>query len=71
MAPNKEKVKKLEMIKNAKYRAMTARSRRDRVIAPWYLVNRRMMIGKRNPNSAEMVGGSTPETMEKVLVGRL
>jgi len=29
-----------------------------------------MMIGKRNPNSAEIVGGSTPETMEKVLVRR-
>lgn len=67
-APNREKVKKLEMIKNAKYRAMTARSSRDRVIAPWYLVNRLIMMGKRKPNSAEIVGGSTPDTIEKVLL---
>ena len=66
-APKSEKVKKLEMIKKAKYRAMTARSNRDRVMAPWYLVNRLMMIGKRKPKSAEMVGGKTPETIEKVL----
>lgn len=55
---------KLEMIMKKKYRAVTARSRRERVGAPWYLEILRMMIGRRKPKSAETTDGRIPETME-------
>jgi hypothetical protein len=50
-----------EIIKNAKYRATTARSKRDRVKAPWYLEIQRIMMGKKKPKNADTAGGSTPE----------
>jgi hypothetical protein len=28
-----------------------------------------MMMGRKKPNNAEMVGGKIPETIEKVLIG--
>src|SRR5579863_1689695 len=54
-----------EITKNAKYRARTARSKRDCVKAPWYRESQRIMRGKKNPKKAETAGGSTPETMLK------
>ena len=50
-----------EMTKNAKYRATTARSKRDCVKAPWYLESQRIMMGRKNPKNADTAGGSTPE----------
>lgn len=54
-----------EITKNAKYRATTARSKRDCVKAPWYREIQRIMIGKKKPKNADTAGGSTPETMVK------
>jgi hypothetical protein len=50
-----------EITKNAKYRATTARSKRDCVKAPWYLEIQRIMMGKKKPKNADTAGGSTPE----------
>ena len=54
-----------EITKNAKYRATTARSKRDCVKAPWYLEIQRIMMGRTKPKSADTAGGSTPETTSK------
>lgn len=59
--PIRVKMISCEMTKNAKYRAMTARSSRECVRAPWYCDNHRITMGKKKPNSAETAGGSTPE----------
>ncbi len=50
-----------EITKNAKYRATTARSKRDCVKAPWYSEIQRIIMGKTKPKSADTAGGSTPE----------
>jgi hypothetical protein len=50
-----------EITKKAKYRATTARSKREWVKAPWYLEIKRIRIGKKKPKSADTAGGSTPE----------
>jgi hypothetical protein len=50
------------MTRNAKYRATTARSRRECVLPPWYLDSERMIFGKTQPNRADTAGGRIPET---------
>ena len=62
MTPISVKMINWEMTKKAKYRATTARSIREYVYAPMYLVSRRMMIGSAHPKSADTAGGSTPDT---------
>jgi hypothetical protein len=54
-----------EITKNAKYRATTARSKRDWVKAPWYRESQRIMTGKKKPKIADTAGGSTPDTKLK------
>src|SRR5260370_38794680 len=54
-----------EITKNAKYRATTARSKRDCVKAPWDLETQRIMMGKKKPKNADTAGGGPPETMMK------
>lgn len=65
--PNMEKIIKLLMIMKAKYLAITARFRRERVKAPWYFERRLMRIGRKKPKSAWIADGKTPETTENVL----
>jgi hypothetical protein len=65
--PKREKMIKLLMIMKAKYLAITARLRRDRVKAPWYLDRRLMRSGRKKPKSAWMADGKTPDTTENVL----
>ena len=61
MTPISVKMISCEMTKNAKYLAMTARSSRECVVAPWYCDSQRIMMGRKNPKTAETAGGSTPE----------
>jgi hypothetical protein len=66
MTPIKVKITSWEITRKAKYRAMTARSKREWVMAPWYFESQRMMMGRKNPKSADTAGGSTPEMKVKV-----
>ncbi len=66
MTPIKVKITSWEITKKAKYRAMTARSKRECVMAPWYFDSQRMMMGRKKPKRADTAGGNTPERKSKV-----
>lgn len=66
MTPMRVKTISCEITRNAKYRATTARSSRDCVVAPWYCESQRMTMGRKKPNRAETAGGRTPEMNVKV-----
>jgi hypothetical protein len=65
MTPIKVKMTNCDITKKAKYRATTARSSRDCVKAPIYFDSHLIVIGRKNPKTAETAGGRTPDAIAK------